>query len=119
MTPQEQLILEMTNRARLNPAAEAARLGIALNEGLAAGTISPTAKQPLAPNARLDLAADNHSQHMINVDQFQHFGIGDGTPQTRVVAAGYVLTPPFGVGENIAFKGTTGAVNQTLFAIQN
>lgn len=119
MTPLEQLILEMTNRARLNPAAEAARLGIALNEGPPLTPLTAAAKQPLAPNARLDLAADRHSLHMLAVDKFAHDGIGDGTPDTRVVAAGYVLTPPAGVGENIAFKGTTGAVNQTLFAIQN
>ena len=47
-TAQEQLVLELINRARLDPAAEAARFGIALNEGLPAGTISTAAKQPLA-----------------------------------------------------------------------
>ena len=33
MTPQEQLMLELINRARMDPNAEAARYGIALNEG--------------------------------------------------------------------------------------
>ena len=39
-TPQEQLMLELINRARMDPAGEAARQGISLNQGLAAGTIS-------------------------------------------------------------------------------
>ena len=50
---QEQLMLEMINRARLDPKAEAARLGISLNQGIAAGAISSSAKQPLAPNELL------------------------------------------------------------------
>src|SRR5258707_11440338 len=36
----EQYEVELINRARANPAAEAARYGIDLNEGLAPGTIS-------------------------------------------------------------------------------
>ena len=38
-TALEQMLLELINRARLDPAAEAARFGIDLNEGLAPGTI--------------------------------------------------------------------------------
>ena len=49
MTAADQYILELVNRARLDPAGEAARLGIDLNEGLAAGTISATPKDPYAP----------------------------------------------------------------------
>ena len=48
----EQYFLELVNRARLDPAAEAARLGIGLNDGLAAGTITTAAKAPLAFNPR-------------------------------------------------------------------
>ncbi len=53
-TAQEQLMLELINRARLDPAAEAARQGIALNSGLAANSISTAAKQVLAFNFDLD-----------------------------------------------------------------
>ena len=53
LTDQEQLLLELINRARTFPLAEAAYYGIDLNEGLAPGTISNSAKQPLAPNASL------------------------------------------------------------------
>src|SRR5262249_17413606 len=49
-TTLEQLLLERMNRARLRPAAEAARFNIDLNEGLPAGTISTASKQPLAFN---------------------------------------------------------------------
>lgn len=117
-TAQEQLVLELINRARLDPLAEAARQGIALNEGLAPGTISAAAKQPLAPNAQITNAARGHSQHMLNVDQFAHEGIGDGTPGSRMTAAGYAFTS-FGLGENIAFVGTTGTIDPTASAIDN
>ena len=51
LTPADQLMLELMNRARANPSAEASRQGIALNTGISAGdTISTAAKQPLAPN---------------------------------------------------------------------
>ena len=43
-TNDEQYMLELINRARANPAAEAATYGIDLNEGLSAGTISSAAK---------------------------------------------------------------------------
>lgn len=44
----EQYMLELVNRARLNPEAEANRLGIGLNDGLSPNTISVDPKQPLA-----------------------------------------------------------------------
>src|SRR5437762_2409230 len=52
-TNAEQYLIELVNRARANPTAEAALFGISLNEGLTAGTISATAKQPLAINPYL------------------------------------------------------------------
>ena len=112
----EQLGLELMNRARLDPLGEAKRLGISLNEGLAAGTISAAAKDPFASNALLHDVARAHSQHMINVDLFGHDGIGDGNPFTRMTNAGYNF---FSAGENIAFNGTSGSVNETQFAIKN
>jgi serralysin len=62
-TAQEQYMLELINRARLNPQAEADRsLGGNLNEGLAPGTISTKPKQPLAFDLKLEQAAQGHSQ---------------------------------------------------------
>src|SRR5438552_15691489 len=69
-TAEEQLMLELVNRARANPAAEAARLGIDLNEGLEANTISAEPKQPLAFNPQLIQAARGHSQWMLDHDTF-------------------------------------------------
>lgn len=119
LSVQEQLLLELVNRARLDPAGEAARLGIALNEGLAAGTISAASKQPLAGNDQLAAAAQGHSTHMLNVDMFAHSGIGDGDPGSRMTAAGYTFAGNFTFGENIAFQGTTGTANETAFAMAN
>src|SRR4051812_47518311 len=69
---EEQLFIELLNRARANPSAEASRYGISLNEGLAAGTISSTPKQPLAVNQLLTNSARKHSQYMIDNDIFSH-----------------------------------------------
>ena len=71
-TAQEQLMLELINRARMDPAGEAARQGISLNQGLAAGTISTAPKQVLAMNDQLVVAADNHSKWMLQYDVFSH-----------------------------------------------
>lgn len=107
-TAEEQLMLELVNRARANPAAEAARLGIDLNEGLEANTISSEPKQPLAFNPQLIQAARGHSQWMLDHDTFAHFETGNIGPDDRMRAAGYQFTGNFAIGENIAFAGTTG-----------
>lgn len=114
----EQLVLELINRARLDPAGEAARYGISLNEGLPAGKLTASAKQPLVLNSKLSLAAERHSQHMINVDKFAHDGIGDGTPGSRMQGAGYAFTGAWTRGENIAFRGTTATYNHEQYAAQ-
>ena len=46
----EQLMLELVNRARLDPLSEAKRLGIDLNKNLAPGTLNGTPRAVLAPN---------------------------------------------------------------------
>ena len=56
-TSDEQFMLELINRARALPAVEAKRYGVALNEGLANGTLSTSARQPLAFNLNLISAA--------------------------------------------------------------
>ena len=116
LTSAEQLFIELVNRGRLDPAGEAARLHIALNEGLAAGTISTASKQPLAPNGSLHTAARGHSQYMIDTDTFGHEGIGDGTPGSRIEGAGYTGWTTY--GENIAYTGTF-AVDFTADTITN
>src|SRR6185437_12678148 len=80
-TAYEQYAVELLNRARANPTAEAARWNGfndgqghtftgELNEGLAAGTISTAAKQPLAINPMLVSSARGHAQWMVDNDTF-------------------------------------------------
>ena len=103
----EQYLLELINRARLDPAAEAARYGIALNAGLSAGSISTAAKQVLAPSAQLEQAAVLHSQWMLDNDVFSHTGAGGSTPGSRMTAQGYTW---FAVAENIGYNSSSGSV---------
>jgi Ca2+-binding RTX toxin-like protein len=107
-TAYEQYFLELVNRARANPGAEAQRLGIGLNDGLSAGTISATAKQPLAFNAQLIDAARDHSTWMLATDTFSHTGVGGSSPGDRMAAAGYSFTGNWTWGENIAIRWGTG-----------
>lgn len=104
-TPQEQYMLELINRARANPAAEAALHGIDLNEGLPAGTLSPDPRQPLAFNPSLIDSARSHSQWMLANQTLDH-NEGNLDPATRMQNAGYVFNPLSGSAENIAFSGT-------------
>ncbi len=110
-TAQEQYFLELVNRARLNPQAEAQRFGIDLNQGLAAGTITAAQKQPLAWSSLLGDSATSHSNWMLNADIFSHTGVSGTSPHQRMQGAGYSFTGSWTSGENIAFVGTTGAIN--------
>lgn len=104
---EEQLLLELVNRARANPGAEAARYGVGLNDGLTAGTITADPKQPLAPNQVLANAAAGHSVDMLNRDFFAH-DTPDTPPVTatqRMKNAGYTTGVLY--SENIAWEGTT------------
>ncbi|WP_146606043.1 CAP domain-containing protein [Mesorhizobium kowhaii] len=108
----EQAILELVNRARLDPAAEAARYGISLNEGVPADeTISTAMKQPLAMNDTLLSVARAHSQDMIDRDYFAHDEPGGSDPFERMTAAGYNWDR---AGENIAFRSTSGSVTPAM-----
>ncbi|MEZ6146220.1 MAG: FG-GAP-like repeat-containing protein [Planctomycetaceae bacterium] len=123
LMPNEQLLLELVNRARANPEAEAARYGINLNAGLAPNTISADAKQPLAPNQLLVDVAEAHAQDMLDRDYFCHTAPPPGHPggatfvcyednppdeyvtfDERITASGYNWMM---VGENISWGGIT------------
>lgn len=109
-TADEQFMVELVNRARANPSAEAAMDHIDLNEGLPAGTISATPKQPIAINPFLVDSARGHSQFMIDNQVFQHNGPGTTDPGQRMAASGYAFGAPSGWGENIAEEGEQGAM---------
>lgn len=100
----EQYFLELVNRARANPGAEAARLGIDLNQGLSAGTISNTAKQPLAMNQLLNDSAQTHSDWILATDTFSHTGANGSSPGDRMKAAGYAFSGSWTWGENISIR---------------
>ena len=119
LTVSEQLFLELVNRARLDPLAEAARQGVDLNAGLAAGQIGGGAKQVLAPDALLDLAATRHAQWMLAVDAFSHVGDGGATVEDRVRASGFALGGTWLVGENLAWSGSTGGISADAMATQH
>ena len=110
-TVYDQYLLELVNRARMDPLGEAARYGISLNEGVPpADTISPDPKQPLAMNLSLLDSAQQHTQWMIDTDTFDHYGAGGSDPGDRMAAAGYPFVPPWGWGENIAMYQQTPTV---------
>ena len=108
MSAADQYMLELMNRARLDPAGEAARYGIDLNQGLAPGTISTGSKQVLAPNELLGAASTQHSMWMIQTDTFSHTGINGTQPWDRATLEGYSWNS---IGENIAWVGTTGTLD--------
>lgn len=99
----EQYGIELINRARLDPLAEVARYGISLNQGLAGGTITATAKQVLTPYQTLFVSAERHSQWMIDTDTFSHTGAGGSDPGQRMTDAGYVFSGGWSWGENLAY----------------
>lgn len=111
ITAAEQLLIEMINRARLDPVTEAARFGVGLNDGLAAGTISEDAKQALSPNVLLHASSDTHGQWMLDVNTFSHQGENGNSPKDRMENAGYVFEGSYYSGENITYRGSTGSIN--------
>ncbi len=106
LTAAEQLFLEQVNRARLDPLAEAARFGIDLNAGLAAGTLNGSfSRQPLAANDALTRAARGHSaDYQTGGVVGGHTGSDDSSPSIRAVREGYGSSF---VGENLAFMAAT------------
>lgn len=107
-TAAEQYMLELVNRARMNPAGEAALSGIDLNEGLASNTISALPKQPLTFNPSLLQSSRQHSQWMLDEDTFSHTGADGSSPADRMKAAGYVFSGSWSYAENLGWRGSTG-----------
>lgn len=114
----DQLQVELINRARANPAAEADRFRIGLNDGVPDDSlISPEASQPLAVNLFLTGAAHEHSRDMLERGFFDHVNPEGQSPAQRMAEAGYGFVAPALAGENIAFRtGGSPAVNAALNA---
>lgn len=113
MSENEQYMLELINRARANPTAEASRYGITLDKDLPAGTITTAPKQPVAPQQNLIDVAGAHSLDMIEQDYFAHETLGSGTSAAqRVTASGYSWNQ---VAENIGYAAKQVSVSPTTF----
>ena len=121
-TAWEQYAVELINRARANPVAEAASYNTyedsegnifngQLNEGLPNGTISTAAKQPLAINLFITDAARTHAQWMVDNDTFSHTGAGGSNAGTRINAAGYTSANSW--GENLAVNWSSSGFVET------
>lgn len=116
-TAREQLMLELINRARMNPSAEADRYNISLNEGVSSSDrISSSPKEVLAGNDKLGTASASHSKWMLRNDKFAHVET-KGTPDfyeetftKRITKAGYTYLTG---GENIAYIAASGALDLT------
>lgn len=112
-TDEEQLYLELINRARANPAAEAERLrsitdpDVVASYGFFQVNLAAMAKQiaaiapqpPLAMNERLLAAARDHSADMLTNAFQDHQGSDGSSPVQRAVTAGY---SPWWFGENVS-----------------
>jgi hypothetical protein len=100
-TPDEQLVLEMINRARANPIAEGQRLGIDIHEGLQDpnGPELVGSRPPLAMNPALLAIAQAHSEDMYNQTYFSHTDPNGTTAFQRMTNAGYDYAR---AGENMA-----------------
>lgn len=107
----EQYLLELINRARLDPLAEAERYGVGLNEGLAAGKIGTDPLQVLAQNTSLSSSSEGHSAWMLANNTFAHSGVAGSSAGARMSDAGYHFTGTWGWAENLAWTGTTGTID--------
>jgi Ca2+-binding RTX toxin-like protein len=128
----EQFMLELVNRARLNPNAEVERYytidltsnpvkdwDYYLNNGLASGTINSDPKQPLVFNSHLLDSSRSHTQWMLDTNTFSHDENGTGLGvhlSDRLNAVGYNYSA---AAENIASVGTTGTPDVNLFTRLN
>lgn len=107
ITAFDQYMLELINQMRADPQAAAnTYLGGNLNEGVPSNKqITSTAKQPLAWDASLVTAAQNHTTDMLNNNFFSHTGTGNTSPFQRMTAAGYTYQT---AGENLAGRAQFG-----------
>lgn len=91
-------MVELINRARLDPDAEADRLGVDLVNG-----VSSTSKEALAVIPELSVAAEEHSEDMDDRNFFAHTNPDGQTPSDRAIEAGYGQ----GAGENLSVIGSS------------
>jgi len=111
LTSAEQYLLELINRGRLDPLAEAERHDIDINAGLDAGQIGSDPLQVLAHNDTLAEASEAHSIWMLGVNTFAHAGAGGSSAGERMTHAGYEFEGNWQWAENLAWSGTTDIID--------
>lgn len=99
LTAQEQYMLELVNRARMDPEAEEDRTGELVDSG-----VSTAPKQALAVDPILAAAADNHSADMLERDFFAHTNPDGDSPTDRAQDENW---EGGGVWENISARWTS------------
>jgi hypothetical protein len=104
LNAEEQYLVELINRARLDPVAEQTISGDVL-----ARASNSEPDEPLAVLGSLAEAARGHSQDMIDRDFFSHTNPDGQGPTARAAEEGY----SGGVGENIAYYTTGRAVTDS------
>jgi hypothetical protein len=107
----EQYAIEVLNRTRADPAREAQRFRIDLNEGIDPPSLTPEPREPLAVNFELIAAARAHNRDLFrNFSQLpaDHRGSDGLDPTGRAQAAGASFVG--GVAENNAWASQSSAV---------
>ncbi len=107
MSPMDQLVLELINRARRDPGAEARRLGLPQSVINQMSQIPPGSLQPLAPNQFLNNASLQHSTNMIVHDFFSHIDQNDENFDERAFEEGFDASI---IAENIDYVLTGGGM---------
>jgi hypothetical protein len=119
-TGAEQYMIEILNRTRADPDAEAARFGISLNEGLPAGTLTNEAREPLAVNLELTRAARLHNKDLFaNFTQLPptHVGSNGLDPTGRATAAGADFIGGVAENNSWASQSSTGVTATSVNAL--
>lgn len=117
LTAREQLMLELINRARMDPRGEAERLDVTL------GNKQGKPVQVLAGNDELRTAAYNHSGWMLVNNEFSSIETKGSksfiakTAIERMVAYGYGVTGEHAYGENVSWVGAATAPDFTAAII--
>ncbi|MFD1344372.1 CAP domain-containing protein [Litorisediminicola beolgyonensis] len=119
LSAEEQLLLELINRARLDPVGEVERLASARSGGtegtLSSGDIPDDLPSgpldPVVHNDTLAEAARAHSDWILDEDIFSHTGAGGSNARERMVDAGYEFSGRTAWAENLALRGSTGALD--------
>jgi uncharacterized protein YkwD len=111
LTAAEQYLIELINRARLDPGAEAKRYGLDLNADVTQHRITTAAEQVLAPDQTLEKAAVAHSDWMPQAKTFSHTSVQNSDPGARMAKARYEFT-----GSTLGMKIWLGRVRRLISA---